>query len=421
MIEKEELINKFRETLELIQKLNNNIPELQRLISGMESNYNKIKKERESRLAGLDELEAVLMNCNVEICKYRKEFDELRKKHKGELDKMVSRKDFHFFLCYRGDYYTEGGKSVIEAHKNIIDDKGFCWWGKFVKKREPGGIWQELEPFGESIRIEKDANMAVRLKANIAERLNNEKPVYLFNFDPNPPNPELFVSKILDFSFEKESIPPFTSGIDKPSCAFMPPYYFLKGKKDNCNSCKSFDANKCMLQFKCNFWFKIDKLYKLTNIKEEFSNLINCFTDDTINFAVPILYPLLVTQKEENHYFDRITTPIPLSFQVIIPEGEKGHSKEDKIKAFFDKLNELCGKPFGKVIQTETFSTKRKCISVTAERDMIIVNLPPGFRRNSDAGISFKITLDENTTDMQKEEIQKRIQKYFASCIKAIG
>lgn len=55
--------------------------------------------------------------------------------------------------------------------------------------------------------------------------------IYL-TFNPNPPNPELFVSKILDFSFEKEGLPPFTSGIDKPSCAFMPPYYFLKGKKD---------------------------------------------------------------------------------------------------------------------------------------------------------------------------------------------
>ena len=413
-----ELINKFKETLELIQKLNNNIPELQRLISGVESNYNKIKKERESRLAGLDELEAVLMNCNVEICKYRKEFDELRKKHKGELDKMVSRQDFHFFLCYRGDYYTEGGEYVIEAHKKIIDDKGFCWWGKFVKKREPGGIWKELEPFGESIRIEKDANMAVRLKANIVERLNQEKPVYLFNFDPNPPNPKLFVSKILDFSFEKESIPPFTSGIDKPSCAFMPPYYFLKGKKDNCNSCKSFDANKCMLRFKCNFWFKIDKLYELTNIKEEFSNLINCFTDDTINFAVPILYPLLVTQKEEKHHFDCPKIPISLSFQVIIPEGEKGHSKEVEIKTLFDKLNKLCGNPFRKVMQVVIFPNKRSYISMTTERDVIMDNLPSGFRRNSDAGIVFKITLDENTTDMQKEEIQKRIQTYLPLVLK---
>ncbi|MEI6155427.1 MAG: hypothetical protein WCQ90_15220, partial [Deltaproteobacteria bacterium] len=294
----------------------------------------------------------------------------------------------------------------------VIKEKGFCWWGKFAKKRQPGGIWDELEPFGESIRVGDDANMAARLKANITGRLKAGKAVYVFNCDPNPPNQKLYVSKVLDFWLEKESIPPRGFDSDTLSCAFTPRYYFLEGKRGNCISCQNPGSSGCTMCFKCNFWFKIDKLYELENMSEEFSNLVNCFTEDTINFAIPILYPLLVTQKVEKPYFDRPEVPAFSSmdvFQIVISETEKPHSKEDQIRNFFQKLNKACGRVFGKVVQSKTFTGERAYLSSCAENNIIIVNLPAGFRRGGDAGIVFKVLLDENITALQKEEVERRI------------
>ena len=94
----------------------------------------KERKENEQSIHEEYELSDILDKCRLDVCSYRTALEEINKKHYGErYNDLIVNKRFHFFLSYRDDYANR--PSVIEAHKEIIDAKSFCWYGKFFKQR----------------------------------------------------------------------------------------------------------------------------------------------------------------------------------------------------------------------------------------------------------------------------------------------
>jgi hypothetical protein len=182
-----------------------------------------------------EELIEILNNCSVDICKYKTAFEDIRKRHSNQIQEHISNQDFHFFLCYREDYARDG-KTAIDSHQEVIDKKGFCWWGKFFQERTKGGGFDPLEPFGESISPGEISNVARNIKSKIKERIVNREPIYLYNYNPNPPNIELYVGNVVDFYYGEQEIPyAFNSNEAPPQCAYIPRYYFHK-REGNCSS-----------------------------------------------------------------------------------------------------------------------------------------------------------------------------------------
>ena len=276
-----------------------------------------------------------------------------------------------------------------------------------------GGTYENLEPFGESINVDEHSNVAIDLKEKVKERRDSGKSVYLFNYNPNPPRIKLYVSNVIDFHYGKEQIPYEDTDVFPPQCTYFPGYYFKK-REGNCISCKKFNPKRCQLQFLSNFYFKIDKIQEIENVEEEFVNLINCFTDDSINFAVPIFYPLLVSQVKEKMYFPELVEAIPHKsrFVLNIPTKEKGHTKSDKVEKFFNDLNKECNECFVRVESKDCvrpFSGKPK-IHQTSNDDEIMLYLPQEYRSDGKA-VRFIITLDEKTNLEQKEKIENMIRR----------
>ena len=412
----------------LLGKFKINLNELHTIVEKKKNEYEEINVEIEDVKKQFDiilnekaELETILEQCNIDICKYKLAFQEIRNKYNDKLDQLVSEKEFHFFLCFRKEY-DKIDKDVIAAHNKIIDKFGYCWVAKFYKKRISGGSYEILEPFGESINIDGNSNIASSLKSKIKERLRSGKPLYLFFYNPNPPDIELYVCNVIDFYLGREQIPMISDANSKDhDCAHLPDYYFHK-KAGDCLSCNGKQLNKkCRMGFLSNFWFKIDKIQKLDNVSNEFVNLINCFTDDNINFSIPIFYPLLVTQKIEKEYFiENVQVEASQNEMIFkITDREKGHTKTEKARIFFSKLNQACGNCF---IRVESSSCERPykpypTLHHSENFDEIIVCLPAEFRSDG-AAMRFTVTLSKTTSTEQKEKVETVIKNYVDQFIR---
>jgi hypothetical protein len=409
-------MKKFEEANGLLQGLQEKFDEIRGLVAQEENkykehknNFKKGKDELDQMISEMGELEEILKNCSVDVCKYKLAFEEIKKSHIGQVEDMVSNQDFHFFLSFRKDYR----KSVIEDHKEIIDKYGYCWWGKFYQKRVPGGDYEKLEPFEESISIDDGSNVASKLKDKVGHRINNGKSVYLYNYCPNPPYISLVVCNVVDFFYGPMKIP-YENKIDlHPECSRIPEYYFHK--KENCNSCKGIDPQKCKLNFLCNFWFKIDDIVELKDVEKEFLNLTNCFTQDTINYAVPIFYPLLVKQKEMRDCFPEKAVPIicPVELEIEISTAERGHTKIEKVTNFFIDLNKQCGMVFRRVEDRKggRFPNEYK-IQHCENNDEILIVLHSEYSISGNP-YRYVIFLHKNTNQSQKIKVENMIKTYL--------
>jgi hypothetical protein len=172
------------------------------------------------------------------------------------------------------------------------------------------------------------------------------------------------------------------------------------------------DLSKCKPNFLCNFWFKIDAIIELKNVEKEFLNLTNCFTQDIINYAVPIFYPLLVKQKEMQDYFPDKAIPIvcPAELKVEISTAEKGHTKIDKVTNFFIELSKQCGMAFRRVEDRKggRFPNEYK-IQHCEDNDQILIILPSEYSLSGNP-YRFVIFLNENTNKSQKTKIENLIK-----------
>lgn len=302
----------FDDARDLLEKLSKILPELDHLIQEKEKKcLDKIKEkefhEQDIRRAISKEIELsdILENCSNDVCKYKLAAQEIRDEFSKEIPDRINQKRFHFFMCFRGNYYANPSApysdriSVIDAHQEVIDKFGSVWWAKFFRRRVETGGYEDLEPFGESIKVDDYSSVASKIKRNVTERLNNGELIYLFNYSPNPPKIELYMCNLIDFCYGKD-IMPYEEETDRvpPECHLFPRYYFLK-RDGNCISCRKRDPARCILQFTSNFWFKINRIERMEEPQAEFAKFKNCFTNDSINLAIPILYPLLVFQEVE--------------------------------------------------------------------------------------------------------------------------
>lgn len=412
----------YDEVKNIFNKVIENLNEINSIIIDKENEYKEINKKLENDKNGIEEtinekieLTDILERCKIDFCNYKLAFQEIRNKYNDKIDQLISKKNFHFFLCFRKDY-EKFQKNVIAAHQSVIDRFGFCWIAKFYKKYNTEGKLEVLEPFGESISVDGKGSMVYMLKNNIRKRIKNQKPLYLFFYNPNPPDIELYVCNVTDFFVANEQRPiPTSDESVTPECAYLPDYYFLK-KTGNCQSCKEINSEKCKLAFESNFWFKIDKIKKLENVSNEFVNLINCFTNDNINFAIPIFYPLLVTQKSKKEYFiedvQLETNQIEMVFKFC--EREKGHTKFERVQDFYSKLNQVCSNCFIKVESGRCHKPHgpHPDLHKTDKNDEIIVCLPPEYRSDGKAML-YTVTLSKNTSIWQKAKIEEKINEYI--------
>ena len=409
----------FEEATRLLDDLQKKIDTIKSLVEHKKAEYRKetqkIKEsgdELEKIISEKAELETILNNCSIDICQYKLAFEEIKKRHSGTIQDQISDELFHFFLSFRKDYRL----SAIEDHQEVIDKHGFCWWGKFYQKRIKGGEYENLSPFEESINVDDKSNVAWQLKEKVNQRIGNGKNVYLYVYCPNPPDICLYVCNVIDFCYGSLKIPYEDKLLTPPECAHVPKYYFHKREK-NCSSCKKIDTTKCKLNFKCNFWFKIDEIIELTDIENEFLNLTNCFTKDIVNLAVPILYPLLVTQKQDRDHFPHKVAPLkcPDDFEVAIPKGEKGHTRYEKVCSFFKGLNKYCGSVIRHVEARRgaRFEDGFK-IQRGDQNDEILMILPADY---SSAGRPYRyaVYLHEETTSSQKSMVENMIENYLAN------
>ena len=408
----------FNDTRNALKELEAQIGKLDKLITDKEKEYQGLMKKTEEEKKLCNEiiyekgnLEEILNQCSVDVCQYKNEFKSIKKAYSAKLEDSITDKIFHFFLCHRGDYYSTAGIGVIESHKEIIEKNGFCWWGKFIKERGKGGQYYSLEPFGESIMPDGSGSVAFEIRGQVGERIKEGENVYLYNYSPNPPDIKFFVCNIIDVFYGEEKIP-YQDDDYPPQCAYVPTYYFHR-HEGNCIACKNINQARCQLRFLCNFWFKIDRIKELDDVEDEFTNLINCFTDDSINFAIPILYPLLVTQRNIRYHFPEIVEPLRQKavFRMHIPKSEKGHTKMEKVKSFFSYLNEKCHETFVSVesIDCQRHYSGMPQLQQSKEDDEILLYLPSEYRSDGKA-MRFKICLDKRTKAEQKQKVEEMIR-----------
>jgi hypothetical protein len=255
----------------------------------------RCKMEIES-LVKTVEVMNVLRNCKAN-CTHRNALKMLSPDHDLQSGEGFARQDLHFLICHDSNYIGSDGKKPFQAHKDVIDEWGFSWLGKFAKKRGDDGQYFQIESFGESMSSTPENFLAKTIQESVRERIKNGQHIYLYLYNPNPPNIQLHVCHVLDFWFGEGQIP--NGDVFKetyPQCAHFPRYYFQKREK-MCRTCTEVESTRCIPQFLSNFWFKIDKIEEAEDLNLEFASLRNAFTTAQINFANPILYPLLVVRK----------------------------------------------------------------------------------------------------------------------------
>jgi hypothetical protein len=399
----QEACNKLRENISIIENKIFEIKKIEEEIKSLEEKNKELIKEKEK------------------LERENKELDEMIQEERWKqwaksyynIDRLNEIK-FHLFLCWRKDYASK--KSAIDYHKEILQHEGkykiyskysetqekFVWWGKF--RKDEYGI--DFEPIGEAWDSPDIANKFVNI---INNRLLKNEIIYLFLYEPNPPKVEFHVALLEKVEYTGGKLPSFKT---IPSCAYIPDYYFIDEKDpQRCLLCKK-EENFCKLKYICNFWFKIKEIKNLD--LQEFNNIINFATNDTINFAIPIMYPLVVYLKKEKIYFDKKTESIKELNTDITPisKKERGHIKEDDVKTFCEKLQKKCEfirsiKQIGTTYQEGRIGINS--INATNKDNELKFILPEKYHRKN-ARIILLIILDENTTKEQKVRYWKQIK-----------
>lgn len=415
-----QLQEEFRKIDKEVEKKDRQIIDSENKIKDQETQYKEHFKELEKELFEKEKIEEVVRNCQIDVCEYKTAFNKIVDNYTENID--YSSEPFHFFVCFRSDY-SKDGMTIRDAHEEVIKKNGFSWWGKFFSQINSQGEYEELEPFGESISRERKHEVAEYIIRNVKDRLKNGRNVYLYTYNPNPPNVVLFVSNITDIYIGYDGEVPPQNGEDKPQCAFFPKYYFVEDKRQNCSQCNDRNKNNCQLEYKSNFFFKIDKVQKLGSwedhgsIRAEFNNLKSIYTKDRVNLAVPIFYPLLVYQDKENaHFLDNVKL-IPGNWDGNFTpiKGEGGHTRTQKVSTFFSRLNKECKYSFNNVLQLPLCNPQKGAkpkVNPTKKNDEIEIYLPAEYRQEG-AGSVFKILLNEETSLDQKRKIIEIINNYF--------
>jgi hypothetical protein len=99
------------ETKSLLGKLSDNLNEINSIVAKKEHEYKELKNKITDEIKKIDVilnekagLETILKLCNIDICKYKLAFQEIRNKYNDKIDQLISEKDFHFFICFRKEY-----------------------------------------------------------------------------------------------------------------------------------------------------------------------------------------------------------------------------------------------------------------------------------------------------------------------------
>jgi hypothetical protein len=102
------------------------------------------------------------------------------------------------------------------------------------------------------------------------------------------------MGNVVDIHYgESASLPPDDQG--RPICARIPAYYFHNKEKASCATCRVKNP-KCRLRHECGYWFKLSDI-KPNYHGGHYKNLLDTKTGLKLNFAVTLLYPLLVQEK----------------------------------------------------------------------------------------------------------------------------
>jgi len=208
----------------------------------------------------------------------------------------------HYLVCWNPDYVAR----AVEDHLKIIqqvsygsDDDGTAWWGKFrVPVDENGVPGEEYEPYGES----KAGEEAVREVAEFKQRIRDGEEVRLYIHNPNPPMTECHVGHMVDVHYgESASLPDDDQG--RPACARIPAYYFHHKEENACSFCRERKP-ECRLRHECGYWFKLSDI-KPNPQGEYYRDLLDAKTGKKLDFAVTLLYPLLLQERPpERRLFD---------------------------------------------------------------------------------------------------------------------
>jgi hypothetical protein len=297
--EREGLDIEMKNVQSLCEQLHGILEEIDKVIEGKALEIIRlVEKGRECEreidsLIKADEIANSLRTCKAD-CEHTHAVRKLREAYEHQAKGLISNHAFHFFICHDSHYLGSDGKKPFHAHKDVIDEWRFSWLGKFVKERADDGQYFQIEPFGESMSSTPESFLARTIQETVRERVRNRQNVYLYLHNPNPPNIQLHVCNVLDFWFGEGEIPNGDEFKEPyPQCAHFPRYYFQKREK-MCRTCTQVESTRCIPQFLSNFWFKIDKITEVENFNLEFTSLQNAHTMIPINFATPILYPLLV-------------------------------------------------------------------------------------------------------------------------------
>jgi len=438
---------KFAATKETVARLSADITDLEEKKSSLcdetDRLSDKIQKQRletqrlNEQLAEKEITLSALYSCQDATCEHRAQVvQQMGRANAAHIETMLHRDNFHFFLTYYEEYGNAVSGGVVGSHMKIIAEKGFCWWGKFFEElidNQPSR-YKCLEPYNESIPVDENHRQQLNaLKANVLGRIARGLPVYLYLYNPNPPEPTLHVGSICDFHFRYDDWHFLDPESSKPACAYAAEYALadLEEKKrlGNCEKCKDRQSGFCRQKFRCNYWFKLKRpindfretperslplqKYLGADLQRELFNLRNCITNRHVDFSVPIMYPLFVYNHHERRHFD----PRPLKqagCEIHLARKESGHSRFRTLESYFKSLFEACPY-FKKVIGNSPYPKSRfqhdisegQVLDFPNDPERLVIVLPRKWRKNEDVCPAFTIFLDEDDLTPHKSEYIK--------------
>lgn len=406
------------------------------------------KAHWEQLIAGDEDMIRVLDDCRNAGCEVRDNLAAYMSHVTERIVKSVlDRNEYHVLLSYYEKYAEECEEQVIKSHREIIENHGFCWWGKFFERLDPSkGEYEPVGSYGESIRFKSDGDKSLRksLEDQLNARCASADPVYLFLCDPNPGRPRLHVCEVDSVHIAPASRPN-DSVTGRPVCGYVPRYLFHKDeegrlrRRTDCDSCKHLTADQCVMKYRCNFWFKLTRIediaetgvtddsgQKLTDmpaVQHLLSILRDSVTGEALNFAVPILYPLFVHTEEPVRFFGHEVEPQPVDYEGVPPisDRERGHTKVEAVEKFLRELHTACPY-FSKAISHRNRKTykgrhgwEHSRASVTGlSSNELQLTLPAVFRGNQDQPLVFRLILRPGIPRVEADTVLRRIENHLA-------
>lgn len=388
-----------------------------------------------SEVLALEEIDdPVLKKCRSGSCEYRDRLERhVQRNEKRLLEGISKQNDFHFFLTYFASFAKGDDGGVIGSHEAILAKTGCFWWGKFFKQwNAETGKWDELEPYGESIDVERRQDLIRSIRQKVDERIRTRQPVYLYLYNPNPPEPCLHVGNIQQLFCGTGQALPMDADSEKPACAFVPDYLLLdpaERSRRHCQGCKRKPSDRCGMRFLCNFWFKVGapeggivgkneplKVFTKHDLQEELKNLIDGVTGEALNFAIPKFFPLFVFQKNPIAYFGARPRRVEELPTVDFARKEGGHTGEVEIKSFVHRMFGAYPYFVGARLNRQKRDAKPQSTVVDrdpTEENILTLILSRDFHSEEGVSPTFDILLDEgDPTPGKKVWIMKALQNW---------